>query len=122
MPIKNPVVTQEQFIEFLNEETARHKQQKEDVREIKERVITAEAQLAKHSGALFGNGKIGIDEHIRNIWSWVEEQKEKAKRDTVEKMEEERERRRARVNLQNSLILLFVSQIVTIIISIWLGR
>lgn len=122
MTTANSAVTRKQFADFLKEETAHHERQEGDVHEIKERVVSAESALKKHSSALFGNGEIGMDENIRNIWKWVETQQEKYKIEMQEKREDEKERKRTRANLQNSLIILFLSQIITIAVSIWFGR
>lgn len=115
-------VTKKQFADFFKEEIGHHERQEGDVREIKERMASAEESLERHSHALFGNGVIGMDEHIRNIWKWVSEQQDKEKLEAKEKLEDEKERKRARINLQNSLIILFISQVVTIAVSVWVRR
>jgi hypothetical protein len=84
-------VTTDQFDKFLKEETEHHERSEEAGRQrglqidrvvnqmdsiLKWRVAINQ-KIDKHDHSLYGNGEPGMDEVLRNINRWIDEQKQK---------------------------------------------
>lgn len=90
----NDYVTSKQFDDFLHEEREHHDRQEARVGDVERRVSDVhnavvdlrahmereyKARLDRHAKTLYGNGEPGMDEQIRRIYEWIEEQKNAAK-------------------------------------------
>ncbi len=86
-------ITEATFSKFLEEETKHHKEADDRVRAVEVQVaavgqqvaavgmqLTAQQpQIALHHKTLFGNGQPGMDELLRQLVAWMNEQKEEKK-------------------------------------------
>lgn len=118
-------VTSKQFEDFLKEERDHHDRQEDRVLDVEKRVLEVHntltvlqsslesdirRRLDKHSKTLYGNGEPGIDEQIRDIYKWIQEQKKKE----ADKSED----------IKKYIfwgITFFVSQGIGILVARWLG-
>jgi hypothetical protein len=79
-----PAVTEKRFNEFLQEELRHHKSSEDEMIILRAAGANASRDIAQLRKTIYGNGDPGMDELVRSIAAWVEEQKKRAADKTAE--------------------------------------